>query len=83
MFVCLFILFRNAHAKLESLFFRTQLKTLFNVFHNCPIYLFGFCETRADRVTLVLLGEIGFDILMVVGEAMGFGELAVSGVTFQ
>ena len=44
---------------------------------HCSIYLFGFFETHPDWVTLVLLGVIGFDGLIVVNEVTGFGELAV------
>ena len=78
MFVC----FCNVHVKLLSLLFQTQLKTLINIFQHCSIYLFGFFETHPDQVTLVPLGVIGFDGLLVVNEVAGFGRLAVcSGVT--
>ena len=83
-FVCLFVFlfvffFRSVHARLLSLLFQTQLKTLINIFQHCSINLFGFFETRPDRVTLIPLGAIGFDGLMVVDEVMSFGELTVCG----
>ena len=36
-------------------------------------------ETRPDRITLVWLGVIDFDGLIVVDEVTGFSELAVCG----
>ena len=71
--------FCNAHAKLLSLLFQTQLKTLINIFQHCSVYLFGFFKTLSNQVTFVPLGEVGFDGLIVVDEAMGFSELEVWG----
>ena len=86
MFVC----FCNVRVKLLSPLFQTQLKTLINISQHCSIYLFGFFETRPDRVILVLLGAIGFDgsivldevavNLAVCGGATLFSNLVVSGM---
>ena len=84
LFVCLFVCFCNAYVNLLSLPFQTQLKKLINIFQHCSTYLFGFFKTNADWVTLVPLGAIGFDGLIVVNEVTGFGELAVcGGATFS
>ena len=42
------------------------------------MYLVVVFRTCSDQVILVLLGTIGFNGLMVVGEVTGFGELAPS-----
>ena len=74
-FVCLFVF-----VKLLNLFyFQTQLKAPINICKHSSIYLFGFFETCPDRVTLVSLGAMGFNGLIVVNEVMGFGKLTVYG----
>ena len=67
----------NVQVNLLSLLFQTQLKTL-NIFQRCSIYLFVFFKTRADWVTFVQLGAIGFDGLIVVDEVTSFGELGAT-----
>ena len=57
--------------------FQTQLKAPINICQHSSIYLFGFLETRPDRVILFSLGTIDFDGLTVVDEVTGFGEFAV------
>ena len=41
------------------------------------VFMFGFFETHLDQVTLVPLGAIGFDGLIVVNEVTGISKLAV------
>ena len=45
-----------------------------NIFQQCLVYLLGCFETRPDRVTLVPLGAIGFDGLIVVDEVTCFAN---------
>ena len=66
--------------KLLNLFyFQTQLKAPINICKHSSIYLFGFFETCPDQVTLVSLGAMGFNGVIVVNEVMGFGKLTVYG----
>ena len=60
--------------------FSIKLKTISNIFQHCSINMFAFFRNTFYRVTLVPLGAIGFNGLIVNNEVTGFGELAVCSV---